>query len=317
MATQAVVGNPTEVYFSTENALFSSHYRDAIEQTSMEDGQLTPPPPPSPSPPPPPPAAVTLESRSRRSKLVPPPPQVEPYLNITPTVHDEKKKRKYEGVNEAFPSKRPKTSVPYEEVDGNILKKYNEDDSAIIVQINNCVARRAHYRSFTWHLAQVYPYANPYADRKHGLYPNLAAKEQRSELGSIQLRKPPPTLSIPSPTFACCFSQYRMGNTESQYYNAATYIDEEYLINSMEKDSYTQRLVYFARCLHTLCNALKNENMKQYKKIVFPKYIGSGLAGGKWEHYEEMINKFSIKVKQVRPDLAVHVVKKFYWNDQE
>ena len=268
----------------------------------MEEERLTPPP----STPPP----VSLENRNRRPKLAPPPPQEEPYLNMTPSERDEKKKRKFEDANEDLLPKRTKIAALYEEIEGNIIKDYNEDSSAIIVQINNCVARRAHYRSITWHLSQVYPYANPYADRKQGPYPNLAAKTERPALGSIQLRTPPPTLDIPSPTFACCFSQYRMGNTDSQYYNAATYIDEEYLINSMEKDSYTQRLMYFARCLHNLYGALKNVNMKQYKKIVFPKYIGSGFAGGKWEHYEQIINKFSAKVKQVRPDVMVQVVKK-------
>ena len=162
----------------------------------MADGQLTPPPPP----PPPPSASTMVENRICRSKLVPPPPPEEPYPNITPPVQDEKKKRKYESASEVFPPKRPKISVPYQEIEGDIIKNYHKDNSAIIVQINNCVARRAHYRSFTWHLAQVFPYANPYSDTKQGPYPNLAAKGERPELGSIQLRTPPPTLSTPSPT---------------------------------------------------------------------------------------------------------------------
>ena len=213
--------------------------------------------------------------------------------------------------------KRSKNTPPYFEVEGDILKLYHSDASAIIAQINNCVARRAHYGSFTWQMCQIFPYADPYIERKRGAYPNLAAREDRPELGSLQLRKPHSSITTPSPSFACCFSQYRMGSCESRYYNNATYIDEDYLIQSLEKDSYVQRLTYFARSLHALYVMLRNENMKTYKKIVFPKYIGSGFAGGNWEHYDQIICKFASKLKVVIPDVTIYVVHNSSRNERE
>ena len=307
-----------------------------------------PPPPPAtmPPPPPPPPPSVGGNSRyhhhHRRPKMTLPMPRrveeeeeeeeegevveegekegeeeesVVAYLNNEAPTRDDKKKRKC--VGEVFPCKRLKNSTPYIEITGDLIKLYHTDPTAIIVQINNCVARRAHYRSFTWELAQVLPYADPYAERKEGAYPNLADAKYRPELGSIQLRRPPASVNSPSPTIACCFAQYRMGNCESIYYNKAPRVDDEYLIHSLEKDNYVQRLTYFARSLHGLYTLLKNERSKCYKKVIMPKYIGCGLAGGKWEHYENLISKFTSKLKMARPDVTVYVVKKIYQREQQ
>ena len=265
----------------------------------------SPPPPTLPPLPPTPPPAYTSdasqESRNRRGKMPPPPPP-------TTIISSENKKKRRYGESQELLNKRLKNNPPYEEVVGDILKMFHTQSTAVIVQINNCVARRAHYNTLTWHLSQLLPYSDPYSARK-GVYPNLANKDDRPELGTVELRRPPADFKE-APTFACFFSQYRMGNTDSQYYENAKYVDEEYLIKSKEKDTYSLRLLYFATCLHTLYSLLKEEENKKFTKVVFPKYIGCGLAGGNWDHYEKLIVKFCSKLKLVRNDIEVIVVKK-------
>ena len=203
------------------------------------------------------------------------------------------------------PSKRRKLSLPYKEVFGDVTEEYNSN-TAVIVQINNCVSRKVHIHSLCWYISQKYPYGNPYICRKHGPYPNLASMELRPPLGSVKLQFPPKHST--GPIIACCFSQYRMGNTSSSYYQGCKSLDEEYKRKSTYHDTYEHRLEYFRRSLNCLVNKLKN--ILEIKIIAFPKYIGCGMAGGSWIDYKGIIINFAYHIKSVRPDINVHIVEK-------
>ena len=48
--------------------------------------------------------------------------------------------------------------------------------------------------------------------------------------------------------------------------------------------------------------------MDKIKIISFPKYIGCGMAGGKWCDYLKQITKFCNNVKIVRPDIKIYII---------
>ena len=177
-----------------------------------------------------------------------------------------------EPVQKRFKSQYP---LPYIEKCGDITESYNFN-SVTIVQINNCISRKLHPHSFTWNLSCTFPYANPYSSRRSEPYPNLADIYLLPQPGTVKLALSPPACN--GPTIACCFSQYRMGNVDSAYYINCKKVDEEYRIMSFTKDTYPHRLDYFNKSLNVLCDKLKY--MFHINIIVFPKYIGCGLAGG-------------------------------------
>ena len=205
------------------------------------------------------------------------------------------------------PSKRLKSinPLPYLERLADIPEDYNFN-SAIIVQINNCVSRKLHMHSFCWNLTQYFPYANPYTHRKAGPYGNLTHVLFRPSPGTINIAIPKPGCTGPS--IACCFSQYRMGHSQSTYYMYCKNTDEEYRVMSLTKDSYSHRLEYFDKCLNILTEKLLC--MSNIKIVVFPRYIGCGMAGGNWYDYEIIISRFCFELKIVRPDIVVHIVER-------
>jgi O-acetyl-ADP-ribose deacetylase (regulator of RNase III) len=68
--------------------------------------------------------------------------------------------------------------------------------------------------------------------------------------------------------------------------------DQRYIINMLSQfypgtpkyETYEQRLGWFKSCI------LKISEIKNIKEIAFPFNIGCGLAGGKWEDYENLIS---------------------------
>ena len=205
------------------------------------------------------------------------------------------------------PSKRFKSlsPLPYVERLGDIVQDYNYS-SAMILQINNCVSRKLHLHSFSWYLALEFNYADPYQHRKMGPYPNLAASDCRPQPGSIQILQPPTGCS--GPTFACLYSQYKMGKCNSTYYLNFIKVDEQYRHMSLYEDTYPHRLGYFNECLNKLTQKLIY--MHSIDTIVLPKFIGCGMAGGEWYDYEEIISRFCLSIKMYRPDITVYVVQK-------
>ena len=191
----------------------------------------------------------------------------------------------------------------YTERNGDILEDYN-DNSNILVQINNCVARKNQPGSFSWDLKQRYPYGNPYNDRKHGPYANLASVVFQPPPGTVKLILPPP--GVTGPSIACCFAQYRSGDTKTFYYYGHKKTDKDYRRMSVTKDSYKHRLRYFNSCLEILTEKLINKS--DIKKVIFPKFIGCGMARAIWFDYEEIISRFCHNLKIVRPDIVLSLI---------
>ena len=201
---------------------------------------------------------------------------------------------------------RIEITKPYNQTLGDIVSEYNFP-SALIVQINNCTARKSRQNSFTWNISKKYPYGDPYKERTSGRYPNLASVHLRPKLGCIQLRYPPKG-EEEKPTIACLFSQYKMGTPSSRYYLDGRKTDREYIQTSRSLDTYFHRKEFFKICLFLLVEKL--EHLQDIKIVVFPKKIGCGYAGGNWVDYESIICHFCYKLKSVRPDISVHIMEK-------
>ena len=195
--------------------------------------------------------------------------------------------------------------LPYQEKLGDITEDFHQNN-VIIVQINNCISRKVHPHSLCWYISTKYPYGEPYTQRKSGPYPNLANPYHRPKLGSVQLRYPPKNTT--GPVIACCFSQYRMGDVTTKYYLNGKNADSDYIKKSTEEDTYIHRVNYFKECLSKLRDIIKS--MNEIEIICFPKYIGCGMAGGKWCDYLKEITQFCSDVKYVRPDIKIYLINK-------
>ena len=202
--------------------------------------------------------------------------------------------------------KRSPRQVPYFELYCDLATRFNFT-TALICQINNCTARKLHPNSFSWELAQQFNYADPYQHRTSGPYPNLAAPACRPEPGSIEVLHPP--TGTKGPSFACLYAQYKMGDWDSSYYLNARNADPHYKYMALRKDTYNHRLQYFKRSLSNLLYEIRS-NPEKYSVIIFPKYIGCGLAKGNWEDYEKLIIEFCNDLKYTRPHTTVCVVNK-------
>lgn len=67
------------------------------------------------------------------------------------------------------------------------------------------------------------------------------------------------------------------------------------------KDTRKHRLLAFTKGLSSCL-----DYMDEIESVAFPKYIGSGLAGGQWEDYESLIRYFASKY----PNIQFHVIEK-------
>jgi len=68
-------------------------------------------------------------------------------------------------------------------------------------------------------------------------------------------------------------------------------------------DGKTHRIEFFKSCLNKISEHFRDKD--QIVKISFPYYIGCGLAGGNWNIYQELIEKF----EQENDNLQVYVCK--------
>ena len=200
---------------------------------------------------------------------------------------------------------KPLSPLPYTEQVGDIVEHYNFS-SCLIVQLNNCVSRKLHPHSFSWNLGMQYTYSNLYQHRITGPYPNLASEECRPLPGSVQIFHSP--FERKGPSFACLYGQYKMGKENSTYYLNSSKVDAHYVYMSLYKDTYGHRLQYFNLSLNKLAKKLLS--LQFIDSVIFPKYIGCGMAGGKWTDYEEIISRFCLLLKKYRPDVNVYIMEK-------
>lgn len=173
---------------------------------------------------------------------------------------------------------------------GDIISDYSENPNALIVQQNNCTARKLHPGSLAHAIVEKFPKCDPYSTREGLLFPNLAIKEDRAKMGDILIFDNGPDRA----RVACLFAQYKMGTANSQYYMASAKVDKEY--KSMPDDN-DARFLAFGQCLEKLSQEiLKNDKINT---IVFPEKIGCNRAGGNWSRYRGAIEAFASEIENV------------------
>ena len=208
------------------------------------------------------------------------------------------------GCNEP-PCKKQRIVEPYYDLKLDLTAGFIAR-SVLICQIINCTARKVRVGSFTWNLCQIYPYADPYRQRLFGPFPNLAHQSLRPVLGSIKILSP--AQNERGPSFACLHAQYKMGKWDSTYYLESKKTDFEYRVKASKLDSYGRRVRNFQKCLVKVLFFLSKS--KEFNRVIFPKFIGCGQAGGNWEDYEPLIKDFSLQVQSLPHSVRVFVIEK-------
>ena len=140
-----------------------------------------------------------------------------------------------------------------------------ESEADWIVQQCNCLTVRAH--GLSRDIAAKFPDSNPYVTRRAVDNRNLAQEADRSVPGTIEVMG----------RVVCLMAQWRPGNLCSPYFLRYPESDPP--------ETAAQREVWFKACLANL-NGISG-------RVAFPDHIGCGLAGGNWEHYEQMIEHFA------------------------
>jgi hypothetical protein len=163
------------------------------------------------------------------------------------------------------------------DVAGGVLDSSVLTRVAAIAQQSNCVG--CDPKGLAEAIANKYKYACSYSGRRR-MPPGLevAVPEDRSEPGTIDVRRPPAGVSGPGyPIVLNLFAQWEIGPPGK--YNR---------VEPVQKDSKEQRLLWFQQCLA----AVGKLNPKP-PSVAFPHGIGCGLAGGDWTIYERMILEFA------------------------
>ncbi len=170
---------------------------------------------------------------------------------------------------------------------------YSHPDTAL-VQIINCVAVRPHGLSNT--LAKVYPYCNSYSRRRPIGKLNRAMIIDRPKEGTIQVCLPD---HPHAPIVINVCGQFYMGkNIDVNIY--AKRIIKQYLDDHLQKglqlDTSENRIKWFREGLAALSKNIYDRDI-EVKQVVFPAFIGCGLAGGNWqENYLPAIRSFARRV---------------------
>jgi O-acetyl-ADP-ribose deacetylase (regulator of RNase III) len=153
-------------------------------------------------------------------------------------------------------------------VDGDII----DSDAQYIAHQTNCLT--SHAAGLAKAIFQRFPYADVYSAR--------AASKMVDEPGSIVV----------------CgdgIQQRFVINMMGQYYPGSNRI-----YPASELDGAQARLRYFYRCLH------KISLLPDLSSIAFPYGIGCGMAGGKWDDYLFLLERFS---EHVKDRASVSIVK--------
>lgn len=153
-----------------------------------------------------------------------------------------------------------------ETIKGDLLDSKEE----YIAQQCNCLTVTPHGLSQS--IAKRFPYAAVYASRtpiKPGR--NCATKLDQSEPGTVQIMMPTKELG---PKVICMFAQWTPGKC-NKYNN---YYPQDY------NDTSNNRQQWFQQCLKVI------DDDDSITRVGMPYLIGCGLAGGKWETYETMLN---------------------------
>jgi len=176
--------------------------------------------------------------------------------------------------------------MPLIEIEGDLLNA----GEPVIVQQLNCLCVRGHGLSAS--IAKKFPYADVYGARRALGKRNLAIPEDQGIPGTISVSYPDTSRTDNSvnghnPIVIGLYGQYDYGKpavTGGKKYNKRT---------SLAQDNYELRTQWFAEALENLQIWLIDH---QISAIAFPYGIGCGLAGGDWQIYSKLLNKFSEQV---------------------
>lgn len=137
---------------------------------------------------------------------------------------------------------------------------FNSEEKYIVHQ-TNCITTKGAHLSKT--MFDHYPYANVYQER--------SKDNHRDTPGTIIIR----------------------GNGDDERY-VINLFGQYYPGNSKyDKDSYEKREQWFKEGLKEILA------IDDLESVAFPYGIGCGAAGGKWENYLKMINKFADKTDAI------------------
>ena len=183
---------------------------------------------------------------------------------------------------------------------GNVVTDYGFNSEALIVQQNNCTARKIRKGSLAYSIAETLNF-DPYARRAargNGIFPNLAKKEHREKMGDVYVFDD----GIKKARVACLFAQFRMGSANSPFYLQSQIVDKEYKTTPDDKEA---RLRAFQQCLEKLSSLIDD----RVRVIVFPEKIGCNMAGGDWPKYKAKIEQFATLISKMKKNVSIIICK--------
>ena len=166
------------------------------------------------------------------------------------------------------------------DVTGNLL----ENDCDMIVQQLNCLCVRPH--GLSEDIAKKYPYADVYNRRRSVGTKNLAIPEDRPEPGTVVLSHSHKK-DDNNPIVVGIFGQYDFGKLRYRSYRPQYKITETREL----------REFWFENGLNILRDWLVKNNYGKNFKIGFPYKIACGLAGGNWDKYRKMLERFANSIE--------------------
>lgn len=187
---------------------------------------------------------------------------------------------------------------------GDITEPLYQHPDTALVQIINCVAVRPHGLSEI--LAKAYPYCDSYSCRKSIRDLNRAVREDRPQQGTIKICHP---TRPHAPTVINVCGQFYMGKEFRKNVHAKRIInklDDDHLLRGIQEDTAANRIKWFREGLAALSKDIPEKI--NVSKVVFPSYIGCGLAGGDWlnnylpaiKYFAHQMAKLGVQVIIVR-----------------
>lgn len=162
-------------------------------------------------------------------------------------------------------------------------------DEKLIAQQTNCCSVKPHGLSQS--IARKYSFVSVYSKRKGMGNRNHCVLKDRSVPGTVEVYR-----SNDGPTVACLFGQYYMGKSGvwGPRYSSQT--------DPLVPDGVKERKAWFWNALLALSKWIDDRGWTDHnRRVAMPYKIGCDLAGGDWNVYRAMLDKWSSLCK-------IHVV---------
>lgn len=167
----------------------------------------------------------------------------------------------------------------------------------VIVQQINCLCVRPH--GLSEQIANKFPYANVYAQRRPQGKRNLSIPEDQGTPGQITVSTAPPNQEKNQPKnnteyqpiFIGFYGQYDYGKPGGcEVANATERTRSSARRTKIDQDNYQLRQKWFQESLQHLKNYLIENKIPS---VGIPYQIGCGLAGGDWKIYQQFLEDFA------------------------